>query len=88
MGDDFIKSFSETLPGCYDTYLQWWMLDRIFNPKNEKTDANEFFHWYIIQNYAKEKIESFAKQLPKETMKQAEQELDECKKKVNELSKK
>jgi hypothetical protein len=65
-GDDFIQAFSAKLPEFFDFFTKWWVFDKAINHSDEKYDMNEVVYWYFVWNFAKQKMESFAKTLPKE----------------------
>jgi hypothetical protein len=87
-GDEFVKSLAEKLPEFFKSFSEWWMMDRIINHKNENLENNDLLCWYLMQNIAKKKIETFANLLPEETKKQFDNEFSEAKKKMDEFEQK
>ena len=76
LGDDYMKSFFSKLGDFFELHCQWWLINKM-NSQPEGYDTKEILYWWFIQNYAKQKIEVFAKNLPKEAKESFESELKE-----------
>jgi hypothetical protein len=86
LGDDFVQAFSAKLPEFFDFFTKWWVFDKVVNHSDEKYDINELMYWYFVQNFAKQKMDSFAKTLPKEAKSFVEPELKAIEKHLEKLN--
>jgi hypothetical protein len=62
------------------------LLDKALNHENENIDSEEVLYWYYMQNFAKQRVSTFAKKLPAEAKAFVEPKLKKIEENIEELN--